>query len=268
MVRALDPIRCTTQTSANVFTERRDVPGVTILPANPGHVEVVHARMRDAILRGDLKPGDEVRQERVGRDLNVSRTPLREALRMLEREGLVQYSANRSYRVTGFSVADMEQIYVARLPLEALAIRLTIPQMETPDLAALEGCMAQMDTFAAARDYEHWEVPHRAFHARLVGKGGVRVVRLLGELSDHAERYRRFRTVKAPRAWSKGFQDHRSILEACAEGDAPGGALLLAHHLFHTAEDVIRMIGPGYEPADLRTALAMAEAPIDHTVAR
>jgi DNA-binding GntR family transcriptional regulator len=245
-----------------VFANNDDVPAVTALPSNPGHVDVVHARVRDAILRGDMKPGEEVRQERVSRELNVSRTPLREALRMLEREGLVQSSANRSYRVTGFSLADMEQIYVARLPLEAMAIRLSIPRMDTQDLAALEGCMAQMDTFAKAKDYEHWEVPHRAFHAGLVVKGGARVARLVGELSDHAERYRRFRTVEGPRAWSKGFHDHRSILEACAAGDAAEGARRLARHLFHTAEDVIRMIDAEYDPADLRTALAVAEAPV------
>jgi DNA-binding GntR family transcriptional regulator len=204
-----------------------------------------------------------VRQERVAGNLGVSRTPLREALRMLEREGLVQSSANRSYRVTGFSLADMEQIYVARLPLEAMAIRLTIPSMRTRDLAMLEGCMAQMDTFAKAKDYEHWEVPHREFHAGLVLGGGERVARLVGQLSDHAERYRRFRTVEGgPRSYSKGFQDHRSILEACAAGDVGEGARRLARHLFHTAEDVIKMIDPEYEPAALRKALAVAEAPV------
>ena len=244
----------------SVFANSVGLPGVTVLPPNPGHVDVVHARVRDAILRGDMQPGEEVRQERVARDLDVSRTPLREALRMLEREGLVVSSANRSYRVTGFSLADMEQVYVARLPLEAVAIRLTIPQMRTQDLASLEGCMAQMDTFAKAKDYEHWEVPHRAFHAGLVAGGGARVARLVGELSDHAERYRRFRTVEGPRAWSKGFHDHRSILEACAAGDGAEGARRLARHLFHTAADVIHLVDAEYEARDLRIALAVAEA--------
>ena len=151
---------------------------------------------------------------------------------------------------------------MARLPLESMAIRLTIPLMATQDIAELEGCMAQMDTFAKAKDYEHWEVPHRAFHAGLIAKGGARVARLVGELSDHAERYRRFRTVEGPRAWSKGFHDHRSILEVCARRDADEGARRLARHLFHTAEDVIRMIDPEYDPAALRTALAVAVAPI------
>ena len=248
----------------SVFSNSPHLPAVTVLPANPGQVDIVYARVRDAILRGEMKPGEQVRQEPVARELNVSRTPLREALRMLEREGLVQASANRSYRVTGFSLADMEQIYVARLPLEAMAIRLTIPQMDTRDIASLEGCMAQMDTFAKAEDYEHWEVPHRAFHAALRARSGDRLARLVGDLSDHAERYRRFRTVEQPRAWSKGFKDHRSIVEACADGDAEQGAQRLARHLFHTAEDVIRLIDADYEPVDLRMALAVTEAPTAH----
>ena len=188
-----------------VFATPMSLPGMTSLRANSGQVDVVYARVRDAILRGHMEPGEVFAQEPVARDLNVRRTPLREALRVLKREGLVQSSANRSYCVTGFSLADMEQNHVVRLPLAAMALRLTIPQMSTQDLAGLEGCMAQMNTFAKAQDYEHWEVPHRAFHAGLVAKSGSRIARLVGELSDHAERYRRFRTVEGSRAWSKGF---------------------------------------------------------------
>lgn len=239
-----------------------NLPAVTILPPNPGQVDLVHARLRDVILRGGIEPGEEVRQERVATELDVSRTPVREALRLLEREGLVESFANRSYRVTGFSLYDMEQIYVARLPLETMAIRLSIPRMDTEDLAVLKGCMAQMDTYAAAEDYERWEVAHRTFHARLIAKGGTRVARMVVDLSAHAERYRRFRTVEAPRAWAKGFADHRAILKACADGDADEGATRLAQHLFRTAEDVIRVTDSSCSLADLRMALAVATAPV------
>jgi DNA-binding GntR family transcriptional regulator len=244
----------------NVFSH--DLPSVTGLPSNPQHVDVVYARLRDAILRGDMKPGEEVRQERVAADLEVSRTPLREALRMLEREGLVAAHNNRSYRIAGYSLADIEQLYVVRLPLEAIAIRVTIPRLATQDLAVLEGQMAQMATFADAQDYELWEVPHREFHRGLVAKAGARVARLLTDLSDHAERYRRFYTVEGPRAWSTGVDEHRAILDACAAGDADEGASRLAAHLAHTARAVIRMTEPDYEPHHLRLALAMAQAPL------
>ena len=86
-------------------------------------VELVYARLRAEIVRGELKPGDTIRQERLAKTYEISRTPLREALRMLERDGLVQAEPNRSFRVAGFSMSEMEEIYVTRLPVEALAMR-------------------------------------------------------------------------------------------------------------------------------------------------
>jgi DNA-binding GntR family transcriptional regulator len=238
-----------------------ELPAITGLPSNPQSVDVVYASVRDAILRGWLCPGDEVRQERVAKDLQVSRTPVREALRMLEREGLVTAERNRSYVVTGYSLADMEQLYVVRLPLEVMAIRVTIPLLQIEDRAALEGHFAQMATFADAEDYEQWEGPHRELHRGFVSKAGDRVTRLLSELSYHAERYRRFYTIKG-QAWSDGLDEHRGILDACLAGDPDEGAKRLATHLRHTAVAVIEMIEPGYEPTDLDLALEMTTAPL------
>jgi DNA-binding GntR family transcriptional regulator len=246
-----------------VTLQPADLPSVTALPRDPQHVDFVHATIRDAILRGTLKPGEVVRQEQVARELEVSRTPLREALRMLEREGLVRTERNRSYRVTGFSATDVEQIYVMRLPLEAAAVRVSIPRLDTADLAALEGQMAQMATFAQRHAYEHWEVPHRAFHRGLVSKAGERIGSFLSQLSDHAERYRRYYTTELPRAWSVGVSEHRAILDACAEGDSERGAIELVGHLHHVALSVIESIDPDHDPAALRLALKMAQAPIE-----
>jgi|SRR5215212_5715278 DNA-binding GntR family transcriptional regulator len=237
-----------------------DLPTVTSIPAAPQHVDLVYAQVRDAILRGLMKPGEEIRQERLARDLRVSRTPLREALRMLEREGLVSGTPNRSYRVTGFSMPDLEELYVLRLPLEAAAIRLTIPLLGTREIAALEGEMAQMAHFAEVRDYELWEIPHRAFHAGLVAKAGDRITHLLKQLSDHSERYRRFYTIELPLAWSRGVDHHRAILDACREGDADAGAERLARHLCATAEYVMKAVDGTYVPERLHMALGMAVA--------
>ena len=238
----------------------QDLPTVTSIPSVPQQVDVVYAQVRDKILRGALKPEEEIRQERLARELAVSRTPLREALRMLEREGLVRSAPNRSYRVTGFSMPDLEQLYVLRLPLEAAAIRLTIPLLGARDIAALEGDMAQMAHFQEVRDYELWEVPHRAFHGRLTSKAGERITRLLQELSDHSERYRRFYTLELPLSWSRGADQHRSIVDACRTGDADAGAARLARHLCATAEHVMQAVDTAYVPERLHVALAIALA--------
>lgn len=226
------------------------------------NVEAVHERLREAILHGHLAPGEEIAQMRVAKDFGVSRTPLREALRMLQREGLVEGEPNRSYRVAGFSLPDLEELYVARISLEASAIRITIPRLESEDIARLEGDMAQMAHFAAQRDYPRWEVPHRAFHRGLVARSGPRLATMLSQLSDHTERYRRlYTTAQEPRGWSVGVREHRCILDACAARDADAAAAALSRHLAHTVIGLVEMVDPSYRPEALETALAAASAP-------
>jgi DNA-binding GntR family transcriptional regulator len=224
--------------------------------ADGSGVTAIHARLRAAILRGDLEPGGSLSQLRLAREFGVSRTPLREALRMLQREGLVQSEPNRQVQVAALSAADVEALYVARLALEAVAVRLTVPRMTPEEVARVEGELAEMAHFATQRDYERWEVSHRAFHRRLVAHSGERVLAQLEELYDHSERYRRLYTTKAPRAWSHGAREHRLIADAVKEVDADTAARRLAAHLAHTALGVLSLVDAGYEPARLDETVA------------
>lgn len=225
------------------------------------NVDVVHDRLRGAILRGDIAAGEVLQQVALAEQLGVSRTPLREAFRLLQREGLLEGSPNRSYRVTSFSPRDLEELYVAFLPLQALAIRLTIPQLETADIAALEGDLAQMAHYAAAHDVEGWETPHRDFHRRLVQHAGRRVVELIDRLSDHAGRYRRVYLAGTSYGFDAAAAEHREILDSCRAGEADLAAAQLARHLAHTALDVLAMADEGYDPHALQVALAVSETP-------
>src|SRR4051794_41254409 len=128
------------------------------------HVALVHDRLRDAILRGELPAGQTTSQVTLARDLDVGRTPLREALRMLQREGLVVSEPNRRVRIAELSSADAEELYVMRIALEAVAIRVTVPTLASPDFAQLAGDMAQMDPYMRADDRPGPRPPHRALH--------------------------------------------------------------------------------------------------------
>jgi DNA-binding GntR family transcriptional regulator len=214
-------------------------------------VAAIHRSLRLAILRGDLQPGSLLSQIRLARDLGVSRTPLREALRMLQREGLVRSEPNRQVQVAPLSAADVEELYVARLALEAVAIRLTVPRLRPEEIARMAGDLAEMAHFQSEGDYERWEVSHRIFHHRLVVHAGTRVLALLDELYDHSERYRRLYTTTAPRAWSHGAQDHLLIADAVKRGDADSAARRLAAHLAHTARGVVALVSPHAEPSRL-----------------
>jgi DNA-binding GntR family transcriptional regulator len=237
------------------------------IAADGQNVGFIHGRLRWAILHGELAPGDELSQVRLAKQLGVSRTPLREALRMLLCEGLVEGEPNRQLRVAGFSIGDMEELYVERVTLEAVALRITVPRLTPQDIGAMEGLFAQMLHVAGEEDYESWEVPHRALHRAVVAYAGVRILDRLTQLSQHAERYRRAYTTRAARAWAAGLDEHRRIIDACKQRDADTGARALADHLGHTALGVIELIEPNYDARALHTAIGAASCRISGTAA-
>jgi DNA-binding GntR family transcriptional regulator len=219
------------------------------------NVEVVHEQLRRFILYGELKAGETFSQVELAARCGVSRTPLREALRMLQREGLITSEPNRKVTVAPFSLPDLEQIYSMRIALEAAAIRASVPAMTPEDIADLQGQLARMDHFAAEADYDRWEVPHRAFHQGLVRRAGDRFSATLAELSDHGERYRRYYTVNEPKFGARGAKEHRAIFEAVKARDRDASAATLVTHLSHTVFAVIDMVDPSYEPTLLNGVL-------------
>jgi DNA-binding GntR family transcriptional regulator len=106
------------------------------------NVGAVYERLRTAILRGEIAAGAKVAQARLAGEFGAGRTPLREALRMLQRDGLVISEPNRSVRVAALSGEDFEEICIMRVALEAVAIRISVPTLTSADLADLEGYMA------------------------------------------------------------------------------------------------------------------------------
>lgn len=215
-------------------------------------------RLRGAILSGELAAGTILKQGDLAKRYGVGRTPLREALRLLEREGLVVAEPQRRAHVAPFSVEDLEQLYAMRVELEALGIRHTVPLLSDERLHRLDELLASMEEFAEQEDYEQWEAPHREFHFGLVVHAGERLFRTISQLSDHAERYRHNYTINAPRAWSKGVAEHRAILDAAKERDPALAAERLSRHYATVALSSIAMLAPEYEPTLLRTALRAA----------
>ena len=226
-------------------------------PNGRGNTDAVHQQLRAAILRCEIPADTPLSQVQLAKRFGVSHTPLREALRMLQREGLVEAELNQRVRVVGFSVADLDQLYAARIAIEALAIRMTVPQLSADELDQLAAHLAQMDAPARAEDYGCWDTHHRAFHRGLIAHSGARMIAEAEKLSDHAERYRRFYTTQTPGAWAVGTPQHRAILEACQARSPAAAAEQLSRHYSTVALRLIAYIAPEYDPATVRTALRM-----------
>jgi len=214
----------------------------------------VYRALRTSILRGDLVPQSVLSQARIARDFEVSRGPVREALRLLQRDGLINARVNQRPRVSGFSPDDLDQLYATRIVVEALAVAISVPRLDEPGLAALEQALAEMEAIAIG-DLDRWSEPHRRFHMGLVRPAGPRMHAAIEQLFDHAERYRRFYLADDPIAWAGGASEHRAILAACRQGDAARAAEALGRHLSRTSLMVLMVIAPEYEPLAVRTAL-------------
>ena len=220
---------------------------------------VIHRALREAILRGDLPAGKFVSQVQIAKQFGVSRGPVREALRLLEREGLIEAEVNHRARVTPFSVEDLEQLYAFRIVAEGLSVTVSVPRFTEDELQRLRDLLAEMDRLAGT-NVDEWEVAHREFHLALVAPAGGRMLRTIEQFIDHAERYRRVYIASGPRAWSVGAAEHAEIVEACAAREAALAGALLARHLSRTALTVFVTAAPDHDPAIVRAAVKQVAA--------
>lgn len=218
---------------------------------------IVYQGIRESILGGTIAPGSEISQVQVASDFGVSRGPVREAMRMLQREGLLEAEVNKVRRVRSFSLDDLEQLYGMRIVQEALAIRVSVPRFTPQDFDQLRSYLGKMDELAG-RDVDQWRVVHGEFHLALVAHAGDRMLRIIRDFHDHAGRYVLLYITGEPRAWSVGAEEHRGIVEACVSRDAALAAERLARHLARTALTIVTNAAPEHDPTVVRSALRLA----------
>ena len=128
--------------------------------------------------------------------------------------------------------------------------------MTSEDIARLEGTWPRWRTTPRRRTTGAGTSRTSDFHRTLTEHAGERVNFVLGQMFDHAERYRRLHIGHGPSAWAT--PGHRDILDACKAGDRDRSAALLAGHLARTGLEVSELLDPGYDPEALRTALVDA----------
>jgi DNA-binding GntR family transcriptional regulator len=224
-----------------------------------------YKRVRAAILSGRLPPGSRTTQVAIARELDLGRTPLREAVRMLERDGLIELEPNQRVRIPALSVADVEELYAMRIALETLAICKTVPALSAEDIAELGRlCEVASDEAAAHaspddRRVERAQAAHDAFHARLIAGAGVRLSAAIAQLTDHAERYRLVNLL--PSSYADRDDTRRAMLAAAATGDGNQVARVFGAHCVRRAHELIAELNADGGPALYEIALERTLAP-------
>ena len=202
---------------------------------SPTAQEAVLRELRADIVLGVLAPGSQVVQESLAHRYGVSRVPLREALKILEGEGLVTYHPHRGYFVMELSVDDLTEVYRLRSLLEAEALRAAVSTLTDEDLEQLRGLLGQVEQSSGEGDLESLTIANRAFHFAIFERSAMpRLGRVLQQLWDATDVYRAiyFRS-EVNRARIDG--EHRHILAAL---DARDPEAAIAAHEVHRSHSV------------------------------
>lgn len=129
--------------------------------------DIVSRALRQAILRGDLKPGDRLREARIAEQMGVSRAPVREAIRDLESEGIVVSHTHRGAFVTELTASDLWEIYTLRAALESMAVEILTRKAPPDVLSTLRQSIDEMTEAVAEGDIDRWVDLDIAFHETL-----------------------------------------------------------------------------------------------------
>ena len=238
-----------------------DISAAPITHSPPvSNTREVYSRLRTMLLNGEIPPGTVISQVKLAKQLGVSTTPLREAMRLVQAEGLLIAEHNQRSRVAPLDPEDIDAVYASRILLEAVAIRLTVNGLTAEDDAALRADLVAMESAAQAQDLGAWEPLHRAFHHSLIKGSDTALTKIIDPLVDRCERYRRTSLFGSPaRAWELGNKEHEAIVEACEHRDANKASLLLARHFSRSALTILAIIAPEENPAAVRSALQLIQ---------
>lgn len=217
----------------------------------------VHAKLRSMILDCTLVPGSKVTQAELSRLTDAGRTPLREALRLLQQEGLIKAELNKRITIAAFDLDQLDCTYAYRVSIEAAAIRITAPLLSDLDFDELDRALVEMGEAIERRDRDEFEGPHRRFHQILVSQVQEGARARMAIDADSAERVRRFVMQGDQHSLARADAEHRAILDACRARDGVQASRLLASHLARSAFYVAAQLEPTYDTILTRTALRM-----------
>ncbi|EHS53657.1 transcriptional regulator, GntR family [Rhizobium sp. PDO1-076] len=213
-----------------------DLPSLGTAPTAS---DIIAKHIREAIVTGEFDEGEPIRQDDVAKLFDVSKIPVREALKRLEAEGLVEFQKNRGAVVTSVSEPEIAQIFEVRAMLESNAIRLSVPRMTARTLQRAE---EYCDAFAQETNVARWAELNWQFHSCLYEDAERSfLLNLIRSVNDRIERYLR---IQLTLSGGTGVDDreHREILAACRARDADKAAELLTQHITKACESLLANI--------------------------
>lgn len=194
----------------------------------------VFHRIREDILSGKYEQNEELKEAAIGAELGVSRTPVREALRQLELEGLVTIVPNKGAYVNGITSKDVKDIYAIRSYLEGLCAKWAVESVTKEQLDAMDEVTWLTEFHAARKNYDQiWELDNK-FHQLLYEASGSKILNhVLSDFHQYVERIRKIALSSESRA-IQCSEEHKAIVEAIRAKDKEKAEQLANKHIMNT----------------------------------
>ena len=210
----------------------------------------VYERLKRAIIQGDFDPGSRLVESRVAEALGISRTPVREAIHKLEREGLLRQGPKGGFFVAGLSPSDIEETFGIRSVLESYAARLAAIRHREGELHPLEEKLRAYEESLERGDLDRLPAINTEFHDLLYGLSrSPRLVKMINDLRDHIYRFRLV-ILKIEDMARSSKEDHRLMLKAIRDRNADGVENLVREHILRGQGVVLKEF---YAGGDLGT---------------
>jgi len=227
----------------------RPPSGRTALSRRVPFARQIANTLRDRIIRGDLPPGERIVERSLCEMLAVSRTPLREALKLLELEGLVEISQNKGARIMSFTAEEASNLFEVIAGLESLAAEIAATRMDAAELDELDDMHARMMVHYHRQEKDPYFELNSAIHDRV-----VRLSRNPVLIATHASlmlraRRGRYMAIIDPRRWEESVGEHVALMAALHDRDTEAARRVWKRHLLRTGETVCAVLAAaGREP--------------------
>jgi DNA-binding GntR family transcriptional regulator len=209
------------------------MPDTSALPGFATKSDLAYTRVRDLILSGDLEPGAVLPQAALAQTIGISTTPLREALRRLKQEGLVELDAHRDARVRPLDATEARDLLELRRSLDPLAASLAAQRRTEADLADIRAALDGLESLSARPSVTQLQSHHR-FHAAIHrASHNALLVETLDGLWVKSDRYRRhgLEAGRSDEERDARATEHRKLFETVRDGDEETAAELMRRHV-------------------------------------
>lgn len=198
----------------------------------------IYNTLRENILNNKYKPGESLIETKLADELHVSRTPIREAIRQLELEGLVESIPNRGVYVKGISKKDMKDIYSIRLVLEVLAAKWSIENITDDGINELKDLYELMEFYTGKGDIDRIAKLNTEFHQVIFNASNSNIlINLLNDFQLYV-RWARHESLSMPGRMEKALEEHKKILEAFEKKDSDEVVKALSTHIKNSSKNL------------------------------